>query len=141
MGPKWTLLVTMGLPYSGKSTWARAQSFPVVCVDAIRWAIHGERFIAEAEKEVWKVAQIMVKALFRAGHEDVILDITANTKKRRDPWQNEMWETLFVPFGIDPKMCIQRAKEAGDTGIMHIIEKMAKEHEPLDPETEYQLQV
>src|SRR5882672_916000 len=58
------LICTVGLPRSGKSTWARSQSFPIVCPDAIRIAIHGQRFISEAEPFVWATAKAMVRALF-----------------------------------------------------------------------------
>src|SRR5258706_417694 len=53
-----TLIVMVGLPWSGKSTWAREQgNWPIVCPDEIRFALHGQRFIAEAEPWVWTIAK------------------------------------------------------------------------------------
>jgi predicted kinase len=71
-----TLIMTVGLPRSGKSTWAIAQGHPVVCPDAIRLALHGQPFIATAEPVVWATAKLMVASLFEAGHGVVILDAT-----------------------------------------------------------------
>lgn len=67
------LLVTVGLPRSGKSTWAKQQGAPVVNPDAIRLALHGQAFLQEAEPLVWVMAKYMVEALFLAGHSTVIL--------------------------------------------------------------------
>ena len=68
------LILTVGLPRSGKSTWARSQAYPIVCPDEIRTALHGHRFIPEAEPFVRAVAKVMVRALFGAGHQCVIFD-------------------------------------------------------------------
>ncbi|KKK82651.1 hypothetical protein LCGC14_2801230, partial [marine sediment metagenome] len=43
------LILTVGLPRSGKSTWARKQGHPIVNPDSIRLALYGEPFIEEAE--------------------------------------------------------------------------------------------
>ena len=79
-----TLTLTVGLPQSGKSTWAMQQGVPVVNPDSIRLAIHGQPFIGDAEPFVWATARTMVNAMFIAGHQHVILDATNTTRKRRD---------------------------------------------------------
>ena len=38
---------------SGKTTWARQQGVPIVNRDAIRLALHGQRFEPRAESVVW----------------------------------------------------------------------------------------
>ena len=35
------LIVMVGLPRSGKTTWARKQGYPIVNPDSIRLAFHG----------------------------------------------------------------------------------------------------
>jgi predicted kinase len=80
------LLCMVGLPYSGKSTSAATVGAPIVCPDAIRAALHGHKFIPEAEPMVWAVAKTMVRALFMAGHEVVVLDATNTTRARRSEW-------------------------------------------------------
>lgn len=132
-----TLILTVGLPRSGKSTWARAQSYPIVNPDAIRLAIHEQRFLLSAEPYVWTVARTMVKALFLAGHDTVILDATNTTKKRREEWltTGEWWLRYHVVDTPEAE-CLRRAEATGDQEILPIIKKMAAGYEPLE---EYQL--
>lgn len=133
-----TLILTVGLPYSGKSTWARAQGVPIVNPDSIRRALHGERFVAVAEPYVWAIARTMVSALFRAGHDTVILDATNTTKKRRDEWltTGEWWVKLHL-IATSEAECLVRAEEERDHDILPIIKKMAAQFEaPSDVETD-----
>lgn len=128
------LLGTMGLPRSGKSTWARAFSkkhgLPIVEPDAIRLALHGHKFIASAEPLVWATAQLMVASLFGAGHDVVLLDSTNVTRKRRDEWQKR-FKTYWVPFLTDIATCEQRAAQIGDRDLLVVIRVMASTQEGL----------
>ena len=130
------LLVTVGLPKSGKTTWTHAFSrdhnAPIVNPDSIRLAIHGQRFITSAERLVWATAHAMVKALFLAGHECVILDATNTTRKRRDEWQSPDWKTVFHVLEASKEECLARA--ADDPEIIPVIERMAAQWEPLGPD-------
>jgi len=124
------LIVMVGLPYSGKSTYASKSGFPIVSPDAIRLALHGQRFIDKAEPMVWAIAGYMVEALFLAGHDNVILDATNTTKKRRDVWScNREWETQFVHINTSKEECIIRAKKNGDEEIIPVIERMSEQFE------------
>lgn len=125
------LICTVGLPRSGKSTWAKSQSYPIVNPDAIRIAIHGQRYVAEAEPFVWATAKAMVSALFHAGHSVVVLDACNNTRKRRDEWRSKEWDIVFKVIPADALTCFERAKAEGDEAIMTVIERMASEREPL----------
>ncbi len=127
----WTLLCTVGLPRSGKTTWARKQNLPIVSPDAIRLALHGQRFIAEAEPHVWAIAKTMVRALFLAGHSHIILDATNMTRKRRDEWQSIEWKTFFKIIDTPARVCLDRAKAEGDEYIVPVIERMAAQYEGL----------
>lgn len=130
MIPK-TLICLVGLPRSGKSTWAKTAGHPIVSPDAIRLAIHGQRFIAEAEPFVWAIAKAMVRSLFLAGHNAVILDATNNTRKRRNEWQSPHWDTLFEVIDTPAAVCIERAQAEDRQDIVPTIIRMAHEHEPL----------
>jgi len=127
-----TLIATVGLPRSGKTTWALSQGWPIVNPDSIRLAIHGHRFIAQAEPFVWAIAGAMVRALFLAGHKIVILDATNITRKGRDEWQSEDWTTFFKVIDTEPGVCLERAAKEGDTEIVPVIERMAAGYEPLN---------
>lgn len=132
------LILTVGLPRSGKTTWALKQECPVVSPDAIRLALHGRRFWEPGEKLVWAHAWTMVAALFHAGHRTVIVDATHITKKRRDFWESPgmgdhpdslIWEVHLQVIVADVEMCITRAKAQNDNEIIPIIERMAAQAE------------
>lgn len=126
MNPR-TLICTVGLPRSGKTTWARATGFPIVCPDAIRLALHGERFIGLAEPFVWAIAKCMVLALFLAGHDTVVLDATNGTEKRRAEWISDKWRTQWQHIQTTKEECLRRADAEGDDYIKPVIERMAAE--------------
>lgn len=136
--PDPTLILTMGLPYSGKSTWAREQvklGAAIVCPDSIRLAIHGYRFIKSAENYVWTVARTMVDALFHAGHNMVIVDACSISKSHRYRWFSSSWTTRLALFDVSPQTCKFRAIQLGDQIILPFIEQMSNEwEEPSPPE-------
>jgi predicted kinase len=126
------LLLTVGLPRSGKTTWARQQGCPIVNPDSIRLSVHGQRYLPQAESLVWAIAKIMVRSLFKAGHERVIVDATNISSKRREQWVDPEWivECHLVPTTKDE--CIRRAMECGDIEMVRVIERMAAEYEPFE---------
>lgn len=126
-----TLICMVGLPRSGKTTWAQRQNLPIVCPDAIRFALHGERYIQLAEPHVWAIAQTMVRALFLAGHEMVILDATNTMRDRRKMWVSADWNTYFQPIPTSGAVCIERAQSESDHYIIPIIERMVDQFEPI----------
>ncbi len=121
------LICTVGLPYSGKTTWALEQKSPIVCPDAIRLAIHGHKFIASAEPYIWAIAKTMVVSLFHAGHNTIILDACNTSYKKRDEWLEPDWMTRFHLVKTTENECVRRAKINLDQEILPIITKMAGE--------------
>lgn len=137
------LIVTVGLPYSGKTTWAKEQGHPMVSADAVRLALHGQRFVALYEPMVWAVVETMVRALFLAGHDTVILDVTENTAKRRERWigfdlgNGDLARTVFCVFDTPVAKCLERANLANDATIVPIIERQAAEQEMVLASSKY----
>lgn len=136
------LILTVGLPRSGKTSWARATGFPIVSPDAIRLALHGRAFEPLAEPFVWATARLMVRSLFLAGHETVVLDACNVTRARRDEWRGSEWETFCIVFECSREEAIRRVEAdilsgsqdgAGDVPYarMSAIDRMAKNFEPL----------
>ena len=132
--------MTVGLPQSGKSTWARSIGYPIVNPDSIRLAFHGKPFLGLAEPFVWAIAKVMVRALFLAGHDTVILDATNTTRSRRDEWKSTAWEREYYVFDTPKRTCIARAdlaaakNEISDDhhrGLITAIERMAGHYEPV----------
>lgn len=136
-----TLLLTIGLPRAGKSTWVKSAGFPVVNKDAIRIALHGEMFKVEAEPMVHVIAQTMVKALFGAGHDTVILDETNICKRTRDTWRSNdgEWSRAYKEFTTTPFICQMRALECevdgkypkGHAAVMYKV--IADKHARYEP--------
>lgn len=73
----------------------------------------------------------MVRALFLAGHDTVIVDACNNTRKRRDEWRSEEWDTVFKLFDTSERVCRERAESESDKYILPVIERMFRDHEPL----------
>lgn len=121
------LIALIGLPRSGKSTWARLSGYPIVNPDSIRLAIHGQAFFAPAEGLVWAIAHLMVAALFKAGHEVVVLDATNVTERRRNEWMKDADIIEFKVFMTPPEECIRRASDGGREDLIPVIQRMAKE--------------
>lgn len=121
------LICMVGLPRSGKSTWSRAQGLPVVNRDAVRLALHGQRFLSEAEDMVASMTRYMVKALFLGGHRTVILDECNVTAKQREQWFSDECDTVFQYINTPKEECLRRAAETNDTVIVPVIERMAAE--------------
>lgn len=137
------LILIVGLPRSGKSTRAREMTIrlnaPIVNPDAIRRAIHGEAYIQTAEPHVWATAFTMVRSLFLAGHDTVIVDGCNNTKKRRREWKcyDGLWEIATHSIDTSVSECLKRAK--GNSQISSVIERMYRQHEAVIPDELKQL--
>lgn len=130
------LIVLVGLPRSGKSTWAREQNLPIVCPDAIRLALHGERFLAKAEPMVWTIVFLMVEALFLAGNETIIIDATNVTAKRRDEWKHKFPGTVELKvFDTPPEECKKRAIQTNQPDLLDVIDRMAAQWDLPKPES------
>mgnify|MGYP002622657040 CR=1 FL=1 len=125
------LFITVGLPRSGKSTVIResyANRMPVVSPDAIRLAMHGQRFAIQAEPLVWATAKIMLNALIGAGNTQICIDATNTTRWQRDSWLPEA-KRHFLVFETPARICKERAVATGQDDLIPIIEKMNMEFE------------
>ena len=130
------LIMMMGLPRSGKSTWALAQGCPVVCPDAIRLAKTGQRWWGPIEHEVWATARTMVRALFLAGHRVVILDATALKRKQRDEFKcsdDVQWARYVQIIDTDRETCKDRAEKTYPE-LVEIIDWFADNVDMIQPE-------
>lgn len=129
-----TLLLTVGLPQSGKSTWANRQGFPIINRDSIRLAIGGTIRYFKEEDRVTELERIMAMALFSAGHEKVIVDATHLKMKYVEGWEKWMDDNFdkvrvfLIPFTTSLEECVDRAiKNFGeDTHFPAVIRNMWK---------------
>lgn len=105
-----------GIPLSGKSTYAKvlqSQGWVRVSIDDLRLALHGQVYKAEAEPQVWAIAELMVRSLLKSGHK-VIVDTTNRTRERRRRWRRvakEFGLTLEIyQVNTDYETCKARNK-------------------------------
>lgn len=90
------LIVTRGLPASGKTTFARKLQPGVVRVnrDDLRWMLHGGRLLSQhAEAQVTAAQRAQVEALLRARADVCVDDTNLRTKTVRE------WAVLAARFG------------------------------------------
>ena len=135
MSEEKVLICTVGLPRSGKSTFCNQHisSAPIVNPDSVRLAMHGQRFIAETEPFVWATVKVMIKALFRAGHNCVIFDATNTGADLRKNMRSSEYRSVYKVIKEDPEICKQRAIADGMEDLIPIIDRM---HEFYDSLTE-----
>ena len=91
--------------------------------------MHGQRFCESAEPLVWATAQLMVAALFKAGHHTVIVNATNITAKRRSVWVDKFHPDVDIEYKVidtDPETCIQRAINTGQEDLIPVIRRMAE---------------
>ena len=130
-----TLIATVGLPRSGKSTICRELSkelsAPIVNKDSVRIGLHGHVYIPESEPMVRAITKIMIAALFGAGHEIVIADETHYSRAARDFVADGPWETKFLVVDTPAETCIQRATDTQQPWLLKVIPDMVRRYEPL----------
>ena len=139
MREKARLILTVGFPRSGKTTWVREYSrehgIPVVSPDAIRKRLCGLNFRAEIETLVWSIADTMVAALAEY-HDVIILDATNLTDARRSRWVHDYIVQLAV-FSASADVCMERARACGREDLVPVIKRMSVEMQhPADPNYE-----
>ena len=136
-----SLVLTVGLPRSGKTSWIRnfveheGQPIGIVCPDDIRKAMYGERFIKGMEPFVWAVVPVVIRSMFMSVYDIVVLDATSITRASRDKWQSPgEWDTYFKLIDTPPSECIDRSFKV-DGGyhktMKGVIERMAEQFEDL----------
>ncbi|MDQ0339693.1 putative kinase [Caldalkalibacillus uzonensis] len=134
-----TIYIMVALPRSGKSTYV-AQHFgalPKVSADQLRLLIHGRRFWAEKEHEVWRVRDIMLKALMEQ-QLDVVIDETNVTRKNRRPMlklaRTYGYNAVAIVINTPVEICKQRAIQSNQEDLLPVIEEMAQRYEAVTEE-------
>ena len=119
--------VACGLPRSGKSTWAMQQHVPMVDPDSVRLAFQGRPYIRETEEWIWSITRLMVRSLFFAGHQDVIVQgVNATTEHRKQWTANDLWFPVFCVFQTPADVCIARAKKNVRNDLISVIPHIAR---------------
>lgn len=129
------VIAMMGLPRSGKSTivadLAMRLGAPIVRRDAIRLALHGQRFASAAEPMVKVFSNYMITSLALAGHDAIIVDETNYSRAARNSIRALGYETYFYHVNTSPEVCKERAIATDQADLIPIIDSMFARYEPL----------
>ena len=85
---------------------------------------------------VWATADLMVKPLFLAGHNTVILDATNTIMANRDFWRNPNWTNAYVGFDTPVEVCLQRAVYTNQGDLVPVIKGLDSKFEPINTDVE-----
>ena len=122
-----TLVCTVGLPRSGKTTWALSTPFPVIHPPTIRQFIQGKT-LEPIDSLVWSILITTVNYLFNAGHNCIVVDGCHTTYRERVFWRNYSWTTRFMVMRVGENICLSRTE---DPKVKDFISKLARNYEPL----------
>ena len=136
------LIMTRGLPRSGKTTWSKKMvaanpELGRVCPDDVRTELYGypkTLFDKSRDSEVWEIVYQRVGKLFAEGKREVILDATGIRQVDRDKWvarfpHIQIW---VEEFDASKEVCIERAKKDGRDDLIPVIGYMAEQKERED---------
>ena len=133
MKSKNTLIMTVGLPKSGKTSWALEQGYPVVNTQAVLNVLF-EKLSASGVAHIrYFQPNLLVNSLFKAGHRVVILDDCNLTKKGREKWYSpDDWTRHFALFYEATKEdCVKRSRGVGEEGTASKILRLDGEREDI----------
>lgn len=134
-----TVYIMVGLPRSGKSTYAdKYKGYKaIVSADQLRYLVYGQRFWGPGEDMMWAIRKIALTMLMEQGI-DIVIDETNTTAARRKPIielaRKHGYSVEAIVIGTPKKTCIARAIAEGDERIIPVIERMAEQYEPVLPD-------
>lgn len=88
------LVLLVGLPASGKSTWLARQGFPALSSDAVRVLLTDDVHSQKVNRLVFKTLRYLAKARLEAGAEVTYIDSTA-----LGVWERRCWVRLAQMHG------------------------------------------
>lgn len=105
-----TLVLLVGFPGSGKTSWARTQGLPIVSRTALRAVLfpQGAIDMRASDKEISRAERLMVAALFEVGHPRVILDNSNARAVHRLKWAELDYKLEYRFFNTDQEVCAGR---------------------------------
>ena len=95
----------------------------IICSDDIRIALHGRRYITQAEETVHSIQRIMIRALLNRGF-DVIVDGTHTTKNSIKRMLGFDKNAQYVYINTSAEECQKRAIETDQPDLCDVISRM-----------------
>ena len=134
--------VLVGLPGSGKTTWAKNVQAnlkaAIVSRDMVRFSIYGLEFDRHYEDKVNQIFWSIYLTLLDLKEEIIIIDCTNLRKQTRLSLINAAhqrgFKVIAVVFDIDSEICWQRKHSTGSAMKYEEFQIMAKAYEPVSQE-------
>ena len=124
------LYVMVGLPGSGKSTWASQKGLPVHSSDSIRKELYGDEAIQGDGEKVFSILRKRIAHDLRAG-QDCICDatnLTQRTRKQFAQWPGAKTVAVWVNTPLEE--CLRRNANRSRIVPENVIQRMAKNLTP-----------
>jgi predicted kinase len=121
------VIVLVGLPGSGKSTWAAKQGLPVLSSDAIRELIADDVGDQTIHRQVFAAIRFLLKQRIAAGRPVTCIDATHLT-----PWERRAYLRMkdvaveAVYFDVPAEVCKERNRRRKRVVPDEVIDKMAR---------------
>ena len=132
------LIVLVGLPGSGKSTWAARQPFSVLSSDAIRLLIADDPAIQTIHRRVFATLRFLAKQRLQLKMPVTCIDATSLTRWERRPWirlaQSADCDAEAIFFDTPLEVCVDRNRRRGRVVPEDVVREMARRLEA--PSTE-----
>lgn len=129
------LLMTIGLPRSGKTAWVKRNLNPedvVVSGDEIRKIVYGQRFWQDGETLMLAISSLFMRMLMEQG-KTIIVDECNVTRKCREPIlemaKRYGYYAIGAIFPTPKEECLRRADITNDDIIKPVIERMAANYQ------------
>lgn len=125
------LVVVVGLPRSGKSSFSRRWESEnsgrvVVCADNIRKALHGHAYIGQAEEVVHSIYYTMIRTLLLQGYEVLADDTHTSISSLLKMCAIDL-DFKAVHIDTDEETCIQRAHLTNQSYLEKPIRRLAEQ--------------
>jgi predicted kinase len=123
------IIVLVGLPGSGKSTWARKQDLPVLSSDAMRLMLADDVTDQSIHRRVFAALRYLLRQRLAIGRPVTCIDATHTTVRERRQWiqiaRKYGCRIEAVFFDVPPVVCKQRNVNRDRTVPDWVIDLMA----------------
>lgn len=129
-----TLVATVGLPRSGKTTWTEAmrevRGWPVVSMDAYREALAEGKAHTAVENIIRCHVEIAVRANLTR-REVCLLDACLLRRWERKQFLDNSYDVVFKVMDVGAETCVKRARRGGQFALAEHIWRLDRERDPI----------